>query len=147
MDADADRYQFLARQFLATVFRWQKSQHYRVTDRSLRGEMFVLMSVARHGRVFPNQISGEMDISTARIAAVLNSLENKGLITRQIDKADRRQIIVELTPTGHAMAEANGQKVLDMTVRMLEALGPDDASELVRIWGRLSEVAGDWKAG
>lgn len=38
-----------------------------------------------------------LELSTARIAAMLNNLERKGAITRARDKADRRRVVVRLT--------------------------------------------------
>ena len=41
-----------------------------------------------------------LELSTARIAAMLNNLERKGAITRARDKADRRRVVVRLTAQG-----------------------------------------------
>ncbi|MDF2513522.1 MAG: MarR family transcriptional regulator [Herbinix sp.] len=135
-------YEELADQFLLKTHQFQKGNHQKKIDGVMRGETFVIIYIAQHGRsVLPSEISSEMDISSARIAAALNSLEKKGLITRQIDASDRRRILVDLTPAGKEMAESHRQMALKTTARMLELLGEHDAKEFVRIMARLSEIA------
>jgi DNA-binding MarR family transcriptional regulator len=79
-------------------------------DEPMQGEHFVLQFIPSHnGYVLPSEISYEMGISSARIAAILNGLERKGLITRQIDISDRRRILVDLTPKGKTLVEERHQ--------------------------------------
>ena len=107
---------------------------------SLRGEQFVLVFVAHSdGNVIPSDISAEMGISTARIAATLNSLESKGLITRRIDVNDRRKILVELTDAGRAKEAEHTNAIMRVMTRMLENLGEKDATEFLRILKKIAE--------
>jgi DNA mismatch repair ATPase MutS len=71
------------------------------------------------------------------IAAVLNGLEDKGLITRRIDKNDRRKVVVSLTETGRAAEEAQRAEFIGHAAAMLAKLGDDDAKEFVRIIKKL----------
>jgi len=107
----------------------------------MRGEAFALQFIAmREGEVIPSDISSEMGISSARVAAALNSLESKGLITRRIDVSDRRRILIELTQAGKEQAQEHGRKIFQMTKKIMEYLGEDDAREYIRIMGRLAEM-------
>lgn len=135
-------YEELAKQFLHNSFQFRKRGHQKKIDETMQGEAFAILYILRQGDiVLPSEISNEMNISSARVAAMLNSLENKGLITRQIDKSDRRKILVELTQEGKEMAEKHNQMVVNNTARMLELLGEHDAKELVRIMGKLAKLA------
>ena len=108
---------------------------------SLHGEAFVLGYIALKGEaVLPGEICQEMDVSTARVAATLNSLEKKGLITRQIDKNDRRKILVMVTDNGKILAKKHQQKVVSIAAKMLELLGEHDAKEYIRITGKLAQA-------
>jgi len=134
-------YAELARQFLETTYRFQKNIRPMKIDESMRGENFVLSLLAQKGEcALPGEISSEMNISTARIAATLNSLESKGFITREIDKNDRRRILVELTPEGREQAHRQRHKILEGTTRMMELLGEEDAREFVRILEKLARL-------
>ncbi|MCL2153435.1 MAG: MarR family transcriptional regulator [Oscillospiraceae bacterium] len=110
-------------------------------NESLHGEAFVLHYIAkRGGDVQPGEIGSEMNVSTARIATALNSLEKKGLITRQIDTTNRRHILVGITPDGKRTAEEHQKFVLENVAQMLELLGEQDAKEYVRITRKLAEL-------
>ncbi len=135
-------YMELAKQFLHNSYQLRKRGHHKKIDETMQGEAFAILYILRQGDiVLPSDISNEMNISSARVAAMLNSLENKGLITRQIDKSDRRKILVELTQEGKELAEKHDQMVVNNTARMLELLGEHDAKEMVRIMGKLAKLA------
>jgi DNA-binding MarR family transcriptional regulator len=97
--------------------------------------------VKRDIGVSPGEISNEMGVSTARIAATLNSLEKKGFITRKIDTSNRRHIIVESTELGKEWATKNYNKAIVGCANMLKLLGEHDAQEFVRILGRFAELS------
>ncbi|HZK34910.1 MAG TPA: MarR family transcriptional regulator [Bacillota bacterium] len=135
-------YTELAKRFLHNSHQFKSYGHHQKIEESMQGEIFVLFYVSRQNNfTLPSEIGAEMNISSARVAAILNNLEKKGLITRQIDKSDRRKIIVELTKKGSEKAEKHNQTVISLTAQMLESLGEQDAKELVRITGRLAELA------
>lgn len=133
MDYDA-----LTSAFMRSMLRMRRSHPHRAISRAVQGERQVLHCIAEEGaRIRPSDISQRMGISTARIAATLNALEAKGWVTRQIDPADRRRILVALTQAGRDQAEETNQAVRREVCRMLKALGDQDASDYVRILGRL----------
>ena len=71
-----------------------------------RAEYLVLRGVARGrfgGRGEPvraAKLSEMLEVSRPAVTRVLNGLESRGLITRSIDRDDRRSINVELTEAG-----------------------------------------------
>lgn len=135
-------YNELATELMQKMYALRQAQSQKQIDESMQGEHFVLHLISFHKRsVLPSEISNTMGISSARIAAALNSLERKGLITRQIDISDRRQILVDLTPEGKAMADEQHQKAMEILRNTLRQLGENDAKEYVRITGRLAELA------
>ncbi len=135
-------YYALAVEFFKSLHVLRKTQPQQHISDSLRGETFALQYIAmREGPVLPGEISNEMGISSARIAAALNSLERKGLITRRIDSNDRRRILVELTSEGISQAEAQSHELLKNITRMLSSLSEEDAREYVRITSLLARNA------
>jgi len=135
-------YAALADKLLDSMQALHKARPQKHINESLHGEAFVLRFIASHGSdVLPGDISGEMNVSSARIAAALNSLESKGLITRRIDLSDRRKILVAITPEGKVLARQQHQAVVAGAAKMLALLGERDAAEYVRITGKLAEIA------
>lgn len=102
------------------------------------GEHFVLNYLAAHAQgARPVDLSRGLLVSTARIAALLRRMENKGLIQRRPDPTNNRQVLVFPSPEGlEAMRQFRAQ-VLSATAGMLRALGPEDAAELVRLEKKL----------
>ena len=133
-------YEALAEEMLKEMFALRGVQSHEDISEAMRGEMIVLQLIFMRGApVRPSEISAAIKRSTARVAATLNALERKGLVTREIDPSDRRQILVTLTPAGKEEMERRRRAVLRMAGGMLERLGERDARELVRLIRRLSE--------
>jgi len=122
----------------------QKLMHRRTQkkmDLFLKGEDFVLQYLAcSNNYSLPGEISETMGVSTARIAATLNSLEGKGLISRQIDSIDRRRILVEITEDGKALAQQRKQEMFKKAEQVMVALGEEDSRQLLRIVNKLVNI-------
>ena len=133
-------YTELALELLNNMQLLHKAKQKRHMSEVMQGETFVLNFLAlREDDVLPGEISSEMEVSSARVAATLNSLEKKGLITRQIDRNNRRKILVSITQEGKELAEERYRVLLEKAVATLKYLGEYDAKEYVRIMGRLAE--------
>ncbi len=101
---------------------------------SMRGEAAVLMSLYRAGgELSPSKLGNETHVSSARIANILRTLEEKGFITRHHLSSDRRQVAVALTDRGFEQTSkirAERKKVVE---QYLSFLGKDDSQDLLRI--------------
>ena len=100
----------------------------------VRGEMFVLNYLFTHqGAIHPKELSRQMAVTTARIASLLNHMEQKQLLLRRADPDDNRQVIVELTEQGRETTREIRAQVIRYLRAMLEELGPEDAQAYIRI--------------
>jgi DNA-binding MarR family transcriptional regulator len=137
-------YTNLAQEFMGIMGQMRKHNMHKPINDSMHGEIFVLLYISQHeDNAIPSEISNEVGISTARVAATLNSLEKKGMITRKIDVNDRRRILVEMTPSGKELIEDHFKMIMKITINMLSYLGEEDAKEYVRIMKRLAERSPD----
>ena len=84
-------------------------------------------------------------LTTARVAAMLKSLEGQGMVTRTPDPADSRQVIVSLTEKGVTLVEERRIGMIRSVSKMLEALGEEDAKAYVRIQAKLIELGDIWR--
>ena len=135
-------YEKLANEFLNATFELNKKGPQKTVDQSMQGESFVLYYLYEiESKALPSTISDKMGISTARVAVILNRLENKELITRTIDKSDRRRILVELTNKGINVSKTLHNKLREMVVNLLTILGEEDSKEFVRIIKKLSDIS------
>ena len=138
-------YTQLAEQLLENMILANRSKLLTQLSKIIHGETFALRMIAINSSITPGDISKAAGTSPARIAAELNNLEHKGLITREIDPHNRRRILVHLTAEGEKAAEKNHGEVIGAAVTLLEQLGERDAREYVRIVGRLGELLGGEK--
>lgn len=127
-------YEMLANELLEIRGRLLKVPANQKLSQMLKGELFVLNYLKIHEAiVHPKELSENLCVSTARIANLLNRMEEKDLICRLTDPEDSRQVIVRLTEKGNRMIEKARDDVLMSTARMLENLGPEDAEAYIRI--------------
>jgi len=54
----------------------------------------------------PGELAAEIEVSSGTMTSRLDRLEQDGLVVRRPDTADRRGVLVELTPAGKAAYEA-----------------------------------------
>ena len=135
-------YKILAAALLENMQSLHKARPQKHINEALQGEAFVLHFIAHQNRdVLPSDISQEMDVSSARVAAALNKLENKELITRQNDDKDRRKVIVKVTKKGKDLADKQYDEVLNAAAKLLSALGENDAKEYLRITKKMADMA------
>lgn len=115
----------------------QVTAHQKVS-KMMRGESFVLNYLYNNnGTAQPKVLSKKLSVSTARIASLLNHLEEKGLVTRTPVPADSRQVMVQITPEGIDHISQIRTDVIEHTTQMLEKLGEEDAQEYIRIQKRI----------
>lgn len=113
----------------------------RKLSKVMKGEIFVLNYLKNHdNHAHPKDLSDEMMVSTARVAVILNHLEQDGLIMRIPDEKDNRQIIVKLGEKGISLLSEHHQEVVRSMVKILERLGEQDAQEYVRIQKKLMGI-------
>lgn len=133
-------YQKLAQEMLLAL---ENKGHMPPGDRissAMRGEMAVLRLLKQENRIMPaGEISRTLGMKTSRIAAVLGSLEKKGMILRQADQRDKRRVLVTLTESGEAFCRMRRQEVMEHMTQMLMYLGEEDAAHFVRIMKRTHE--------
>ena len=111
-----------------------------------RGEFFILNYLyANGGSACPSKMSNAMQTSTARIAAALNGLENKGWITREPDEEDRRKKLVLLTPKGAEYIKSCREKAYKKITKLLMELGEEDAAEYIRLTKKMVDIAREFK--
>lgn len=103
-------------------------------NRANKGELFVLHFLSKHkAEVLPSELSAALGASTARISALLGALEKKGQIVRDIDKSNRRNILVTITEAGCNRANADMEQLRCGMTRVFNEMGESDTEEFIRL--------------
>lgn len=108
--------------------------------------LIALKLLAEHGPMTQHAVGTALSLDPSNVVGLLNELEERGLVTRRRDPADRRRHIVELSPAGSGeLAQTYSQLGLveddlfkaltaqergtlhDLLARTVDALSPDPA--------------------
>lgn len=104
------------------------------------GSLFILSFIAMAKKpIRPGELSEMSGFSTANIAMSLKTLENKGYITREIDKTDRRRTFVSATELGLEVHNKRAAEYMNGIVRLFQDLGEKDSLDYIRILNRMLE--------
>jgi len=104
-------------------------------NRANKGELFVLQFLSMlNTAVLPSELSTALQISSARISAVLGSLEKKGQIEREIDRSNRRNILVTITAAGHERVKTEVNEIEQILAHAFIEMGETDAMEYLRLF-------------
>ena len=91
-----------------------------------------------HFRVSPTQLCIALQSKSATMTSRLDKLEQAGLISRLPVPADRRALLVELTPTGRELVERVMASLLQMRADQLHSLSASDRRQLIDVLRKLT---------
>jgi DNA-binding MarR family transcriptional regulator len=122
-------------------------------SRRLRGErtgetlspskLAVMGWLRRGGGMTPTEIAAAEHIRPQSLTRLLSALDEDGLIARRADEADRRRIVIVLTPAGRrALEDDMKQRDAWLARAMARALSPTE-QELLRLAAQLMELLAD----
>jgi DNA-binding MarR family transcriptional regulator len=97
-----------------------------------------------HGPANQGGLGDALGLDPSNVVALLNELEERGLVTRRRDPADRRRHIVELSIPGQAELMAAQQRLSCVEDELFRALTSDERATLYKL---LLRAAGDQMPG
>jgi DNA-binding MarR family transcriptional regulator len=87
-----------------------------------------------------SSISDELGVTRRNITALVDALEEEGLVQRKPHPTDRRATIIELTPKGFETTDSMYEGHREAVAELFTDLSEEDLSELVRLLGSLREA-------
>jgi len=91
------------------------------------------------------EMSDEMHISKSAVSQMLGVMERKGYIKRETDTADRRKMIVRLTPEGKAIAEEMKGYADSAFSEMISRFGESNTEQFISLINKLADVIDDMR--
>lgn len=136
-------------QFFAAMMRYKKTESAFTTECEIQmNELSILNIIA--GKCACSECDGinldvpsiqeKLQISKPAVSYILNTLEKKSYITREIDSKDRRKISIVATPEGITAAAQCSEKCDEIWGRLLDQFGEDDMRRLVELLTRLTGI-------
>ena len=99
----------------------------------------------REKALSPSEIGDILGISRPAITAILNTLEEKGLIIRTMDHLDKRRILVELSQKGKAGLEEVEKELLARVGLIMQTLGQEESEQLLSLLNKAVEVEANYQ--
>lgn len=98
-------------------------------DEGYKG-MFVMLRILQESDsdIVAGDLAKKMNVSTARIASALNTLQSKGYIKRESEKNDARKVVIRLTEQGAQALEARKIYISETIAPMLSNLTEEEIS-------------------
>ncbi|MCA9547098.1 MAG: MarR family transcriptional regulator [Myxococcales bacterium] len=96
-------------------------------------QLVCLRYLATEGECTAGALARGVSLSQATITGILDRLEARGLVRRQRSAADRRQVLIELTPPGRRLASEAPSPLQDRFASQLAALPADEQARLDQV--------------
>ena len=108
---------------------------------TVKGENILLLLLDDFGgKSTPSALIDKLDYSAARLSAVTKSLEGKGYVETVRNDKDKRSKIIALTDIGGQYCRELRCEMAQNALTVVEELGEEDASELLRIFRRFAKI-------
>lgn len=109
-------------------------------DNQLTAKQVLLLELIRIGVTSTKDLATQMNISTSAVSQLLNKLETKEYITRNINKENRREIILKLATKGERYFEESQMFEDEINRNVYGQLPLEDLKHLVRILEKLNTI-------
>jgi len=88
----------------------------------------------------PTGIARRLIVTTASVTSLLDTLERRGLVERRPDPADRRRLLVAITPPAQAMVRQYVPEVVALQGAVMSGIGEEDRQQLIAVLTRIREA-------
>lgn len=94
--------------------------------------ILLLLAWAEPGSYTMSKLAGEVLLHPAGVTSAIGRLEAEGLVIRSLDNANRRQVIVDITPAGRELADAATREAVARVTLGLTSAQVGELTELVQ---------------
>jgi len=103
-------------------------------------QMNVLLVVRGRGQVTIKELAEALEVSAPSTSAMVDRLVEEEVVSREQSRADRREVVVRLTPQGREAVQHMEQEVLRAIGDLMEKVGPDCAAKWCEVFQRIHDV-------
>lgn len=104
-------------------------QIYEVTEINLHGD-----------KIYVSDLAKRMDILPPSLSRVLKGLEKKGLIERNVEQLNRRNVYVLLSKEGKEVLSTCSGRMDRLLMQVVEEVGQQEIDKLFELWRKMTTV-------
>lgn len=113
----------------------------KITNETMSGIGAVLRFLYESDRdITAGQISSFMNVSTARVAALLKKMEARGLIVKSTGENDARTTVVRLSSKGIETVKIMKEKMIRDISAVIDKIGMEPFLEYIEMTKRISSI-------
>ncbi len=118
-----------------------RADAFQALQKKLKGENILLARLYETGgKSTPGVLAEFLDVTAARVTAIIHALEHKDLVERLSSGADKRRVIVQITEKGKTVVEGIRTEALRHSEMLMEKIGESDTHEFLRIMNKIIEI-------
>jgi DNA-binding MarR family transcriptional regulator len=110
-------------------------------------EWRILVTLGQFEVMTAKAIGAHSHMHKTKVSRAVSTLEQRKLIVRRENSADRREVLLSLTPAGRAVYHDLAPSALEFARRLFEIIDPADRAAFERAIDRLTERSRIWSAG
>lgn len=100
-------------------------------------QFFMLNMISFEGPTKVARLAERMEVKPSATTVMLDRLEQSGFIVREMDKNDRRAVIVSLTPKGKDVLKQVKKESNEILSRFLSVLSDDELETFTHLYEKL----------
>ena len=135
----------LQKKLITSVHRFKKEKTELILFNLSQSEFFMLQ-IIKHSKknekpgIFVSEIAKKIKVSTPAVSRMLGGLEERQLISRQIDREDRRNTLVIIAPQGEKVLKESEATMDEFTGRVISRMGYEKVTELLELFNTFVDV-------
>ncbi len=114
------------------------------SDTLNRGEFFLLGHIHMHqasgNPLTVRELADALSLAPPNLSRMLRGLEERGFISRETDRRDRRNVLVALTPQGQSICEHAKEEIFRRFRLAVNDLGAGHLEQLLPLWNTLLDA-------
>jgi DNA-binding MarR family transcriptional regulator len=137
----------LHNELLRSLFRLKKITHtFRPAALPKEDEMnlascTLLYHIKEHGGDLSGEkIRNELSVTKPAVSQMLSCLEKKGFLTREINKENRRRIVLSLTEKGAEFIEKTQRETEERLAGIIKRFGENETHRLIELINRFLSI-------
>lgn len=126
---------------VSTVAMINRADVFQSLQKKLKGENVLLARLFENGgESTPGALAQVLDVTAARVTAIIHALEHKNLVERISNGTDKRKVTVQITEKGKTFVEGLKTEALHHSEVLMEKIGENDTHEFLRIMNKIIEI-------
>ena len=107
-----------------------------------QGESGVLLYLLNsNNNISQSDLSEKLDVSIARIVAIINTLQKKELIEKKIDANDKRKTIISITEAGKEIITQRKKQAIQFIENVIKELDEKEIEQYIAINKKIEEIS------